>query len=139
MKITPDNFRKPDGSIDHEAFLEKALDEDGDMEVNVDGDDVVNSQIQIGEVCKDCLIDLNEKTGKATSCQSCRHADDDCAILHPLKIRCPRCKDLYEPEFTNDDLVDDDVYQSICPKCSTSFVVEAIIAYVSPPLMTEKK
>jgi hypothetical protein len=141
MKISPENFRKSDGTIDHQAFLDAVLDPNRGLdEIEFEGDDIVKSQIEIGEACKTCLIDLQKPAGKPTNCQSCSHIDDESEIVHPSKIRCPRCKNLSETSDAN--LVDngmlcESMHRFTCQKCSTTFEVERIEAYISPPLTTK--
>jgi transcription elongation factor Elf1 len=136
MKISLESYRKPDGTIDYEAYLKWIFDEEKMSEHRWfdNGSEIVHAQIQLGQACQSCCGGFErppvEKAPR--ECDRCKHINDVESIVHQIRIRCPYCK----VTSNVDPLIDFEKYPYgyTCKNCSMVFEVQRIPMFVSPPL-----
>jgi len=107
-------------------------------------DDYRKAKQNAGEICFNCGRNLvlnreikgsSDKFNKTlecrTLCSSCRELQTFAGNITNTKyIRCPRCKNTFEPiEFLDFDIYEDGEHDLDCPRCKHFFIVETTVSY----------
>lgn len=94
-----------------------------------------------GERCYKCGSHIIFAKGFRTICYSCSKATDSEEFDHDCFLRCPKCKETWNPDDTEDyDVYADGEHGVICPECNNEFEITTSVSYsfTSPELVGEK-
>jgi len=98
-------------------------------------------EVAKGERCKDCdrwVFNLRSGDGPQ-QCGECRHQDDKEEWDSDTNVRCPKCKDIWDPSANEQyDLMEDGEHTVTCD-CDHEFVVRTSVSwnFTSPELIGE--
>jgi len=119
MAIRSEDFKKPNGSTDWDAYTK--------------------AKVAAGEVCSSCgeyIVSGAYPKGPRTcgSCQQLIMCKD--SVQHDHFIRCPKCGDYWDPMAEEDDVFSDGQHAVCCNKCDHEFEVTTTVTYTfeSPDL-----
>ena len=116
--LSYDNYRRPDGTIDLNAFHQ--------------------AEENIGERCYKCKTGLYFSKNKSRSlCSECSSMTTDIAeVTHGSLIRCPKCKNTFD--ICDDyELYDSGQHDVNCPECNFKFQIDTFVehSFTSPALL----
>jgi len=117
-KISYDDFRRKDGSIDWHALR--------------------SAEIGNGDICYVCgrFADIFGGKGYRQKCNECTQMDGSGELDHEKYLRCPRCGYHWDPYEAEDYKVfEEDSHEVWCEKCDFKFEVSTMVTYcfTSPP------
>ena len=116
--ISLDDYRKANGNIDWAAYRE--------------------AQRKAGEICRVCSKLLLYKTGLCNDCKEMGASRS--AVDHDNRLRCPKCRDVFEPSSDDYHLYQEGEQDVTCPNCEHTFTVKVSVSYSyeSPALLEEE-
>ena len=114
-----DDFKKPDGSIDWEAYTK--------------------AQVATGERCRKCGSYILFGSGYAQECSSCKRLQTDGEVAHESFIRCPACGQTFNP-CGDYDVYNEGENDITCPSCAHEFTIETRItcSFTSPARLEDQ-
>lgn len=114
------DFKREDGSIDWRA---------------ADAADIAD-----GSHCYQCRSYIVWSKGTRALCSDCASATEDKELSHDKFLRCPKCRNLWDPWEAEDyGVLTDDTHEVYCTECDHKFEVSTTVQYTftSPPMIKE--
>lgn len=114
-----DKLRKPDGSLDVEAYGAATAADRADRTAK-------------GELCQErgCGRFIIWAKGYPQTCAPCKALDEPGALDHPGEIRCPKCGAHWSPSDSEDyDVYNDGDHEVTCSGCGHDFEIQTSVTY----------
>jgi len=119
------DYRNEDGEIDWAAYHKAEIDN--------------------GERCITCgthMFSIWEENNYPHKCIQCKELKEPSKVTHDKLIRCPKCKEKWEPADTEDyEVFQDGEHDICCQHCDHEFTISTMVQYnfTSPELCKEEE
>ena len=100
------------------------------------------AQVDAGEKCYKCNTYVMFSKGFRTLCSDCISLGDKGEISHDSFIRCPKCKESWDPSYSDDfEVYQDGDHEVHCSECQHKFQITTHVSYTfcSPALIEEPR
>lgn len=111
--------------------------EDGTVDWQAHG----RAEVAAGEKCYQCGDFILYSKGVRILCFDCNKATEDGELNHDRFLRCPKCRELWNPMDSEDyQVFQEDSHDVSCQECGHDFEVSTAVSYTfTSPAMVEDK
>jgi hypothetical protein len=97
---------------------------------NIDWNSYHKAEVEVGERCMTCGESIIFGKGYPTECRNCKDIQTEGTAHHNSRVRCPKCRHVWNPYDTEDYHVFEEGDHEIgCYECNHTFSVSTIVEY----------